>query len=104
MFLLCFSCVLVSFCSFFDGFGAHLLSVKEMETHIKHKIVCVKEEGDDSHINQAYNKYVGRGDKAAKLECLPYIKAFFRQRNKKIDQWSLVHTGLFAIRSTEAKA
>ena len=44
----------------FDGFGAHLLSLKSMLGRYNNKILALKEEGESSHANQAYEKYVPR--------------------------------------------
>jgi hypothetical protein len=51
----------------FDGFGAHLLSHKANEELFAAKIFPPKEEGDTSHVCQAYDKHVAKGDKAAKF-------------------------------------
>jgi hypothetical protein len=48
-----------------DGFGAHLLSLKVMQEQYDNKILSVKEEGDLSHVNHAYNKFVAKADKKA---------------------------------------
>jgi len=50
----------------FDGFGAHLLSYNAMKICMDNKILSLKEEGDSSHVNQAYDKFVAKGDKAVK--------------------------------------
>jgi len=38
-----------------NGFGAHLSSYKAMVIHSENKILCLKEEADSSHVNQAYD-------------------------------------------------
>ena len=40
------------------GFGAHLISEEAKTIIIKKNILSLKEEGDSSSINQAYDKYV----------------------------------------------
>jgi hypothetical protein len=42
----------------FDGFGAHLSSLKVMQEQFDNKIIAVKEDGDSSHVNKAYDKFV----------------------------------------------
>jgi len=37
----------------FDGFGAHLASLPALRLRYESKILCLKEEGDSSHVNQA---------------------------------------------------
>jgi len=54
----------------FDGFGVHLSSYNAMKKRLDSKILSLKEEGDSSHVNQAYDKFVAKGDKAAKRESL----------------------------------
>jgi hypothetical protein len=51
-------------------------------------------------MNQAYDKYVAKGDKSAKSECLALLC------NRKIsrgivDQWGMLHVGLYAVRDTD---
>ena len=43
-----------------DGFGAHLGSLYALEICYNNKILCLKEEGDSSHVNQAYDKFVAK--------------------------------------------
>jgi hypothetical protein len=71
-----------------------------MEMRLENKILSLKEEADSSHVNQAYDKYVAKGDKSAKSECLALL------RNRKIsrgvvDQWRMLHVGLYAVRDTD---
>jgi hypothetical protein len=54
----------------FYGFNAHILSLAAMKERYKNKIMCLKEEGDSSHVNQAYGKCVAKADKAAQAESL----------------------------------
>ena len=39
-----------------DGSGPHTSSARAMEIYAEHKILLVKEEGDSSHVNQAYHQ------------------------------------------------
>jgi hypothetical protein len=84
----------------FDGFGAHLLSHKANEEHFAAKILSLKEEGDTSHVCQAYDKHVAKGDKAAKSLSLSFLRTGFKFSSLLIDQWSLVQVGMFAVRDT----
>ena len=46
---------------FIDGFGAHTSSAAAMQIYYDRKILLLKEEGDSSHVNQAYDqKEAGR--------------------------------------------
>jgi hypothetical protein len=84
----------------FDGFGAHLLSHKANEERFAANILSLKEEGDTSHVCQAYDKHVAKGDKAAKSLSLFFLRTGFKVSNLLIDQWSLVQVGMFAVRDT----
>jgi hypothetical protein len=48
----------------FDGFGSHTSGFRALEIRSNRKILCLKEEADSSHINQAYDKFVAKSDKA----------------------------------------
>ena len=39
-----------------DGFGPHVSSLKAMEIYAERKILLLKEEGDASHVTQAYDR------------------------------------------------
>jgi hypothetical protein len=84
----------------FDGFGAHLLSHKANEESFAANILSLKEEGDTSHVCQTYDKHVVKGDKAAKSLSLSFLRTGFKVSNILIDQLSLVHVGMFAVRDT----
>jgi hypothetical protein len=57
-----------------DGFGSHLIPQALLMSH-EYKIIIVKEEGDTSHISQAYDQMVARADKRAFRELLDTYKA-----------------------------
>jgi hypothetical protein len=44
----------------FNGFGPHTLSYYAMKHRYDNKILSLKEEGDSSHVNQAYGKFVAK--------------------------------------------
>ena len=86
----------------FDGFGAHLASLDAAQVRRDHKILSLKEEADSSHSNQVYDRIVSKTDKMAKTESLGMMRSGIKFVNKGVvDQWGLVHVGLFAIRSTK---
>ncbi len=47
----------------FDGFGAHLNNLSLMNQRADAKILSIKEEGDSSSYNQAYDKHVAKSNK-----------------------------------------
>jgi len=47
-----------------DGFSSHLNVPSAMQVLYDHKILVVKEEGDASETNQAYDQSVAKQDKA----------------------------------------
>jgi hypothetical protein len=84
----------------FDGFGAHLLSHKANEERFAANILSLMEEGDTSHVCQAYDKHVAKGYKAANYLSLSFLRTGFKVSNLLIDQWSLVQLDMFAVRDT----
>lgn len=50
-------------CKIIDGFGPHVSSEAAMQIYYDHKIILLKEEGDSSHVNQAYDQEVAKSDK-----------------------------------------
>jgi hypothetical protein len=68
----------------FDGCGSHVNNLHALEVRERHKIVAVKEEGDSSHVNQAYDKHVARSDKSFFREFL----ALFRTAKNIIKEFS----------------
>jgi PII-like signaling protein len=47
-----------------DGFGSHVNCHEAKVFRTDHKILSLKEVVDSSHINQAYDRFVARSDKA----------------------------------------
>jgi hypothetical protein len=84
-----------------DGFGAHLSSLQAMQERYDNKIIAVKEEGDLSHVNQAYDKFVAKADKKAGNESLGMLRSATYLNRGVVDQWGLIHVGLYAIRETK---
>ena len=83
----------------FDGFGAHLSSLKSAQVRRNHKILSLKEEVDSSQANQSYDRFVAKRYKAEKTESLGMMRNIKYVNRGVIDQWGLVHVGLYAIRS-----
>ena len=70
-----------------------------LEMRLKAKITSIKEEGDSSLVNQAYNKEVARTDKRVKQQSLAYLFQL-KGSNNFIDQWSLILVECVAVRYT----
>ena len=68
-----------------DGFGSHL-QPEALKVFSDHKILVVKEEGDTSHVCQAYDKDVAKEDKQHHRSLLHMI----RLEIDMVDQWTLV--------------
>ena len=83
-----------------DGFGAHTISYKANKIRLDNKVLSLKEEGDSSSINQAYDKYVAKSDKHIQRINLNYLKACTQFNCNIPDQWGLLHCGLAAVRHT----
>jgi hypothetical protein len=58
----------------FDGFGPHTSSYYAMKHRYDNKILCLKEEGDSSHVNQAYDKFVAKSDKSLQKDGLSIVR------------------------------
>jgi hypothetical protein len=65
----------------FDGFGPHTSSYYSMKYRYDNKILCLKEEGDSSHVNQAYDKFVAKSDKSLQKEGLSIVRDHRWKRN-----------------------
>ena len=46
-----------------DGFGAYFGSHYAIQEHQKYKIISLKEEGNSSHVNQVYDRFVAKNNK-----------------------------------------
>ena len=83
----------------FDGFGAHLLSLKLMAARYDNKIIALKEDINLLDINQVYAKYVAKEDKVSKVESLAMLQYVKHIDKGFVYQWRIVHVGLYAVRS-----
>ena len=68
-----------------DGFGSHL-QPEALKVFADHKILIVKEEGDTSHVCQAYDKDVAKEDKRHHRSLLHRIWLDIDM----VNQWTLV--------------
>jgi hypothetical protein len=85
----------------FDGFGARHASSSALRPRQESKILCLKEEGDSSHINQARDKFVAKADETAKAESMATQRAVTMTSKGMVDQWGLTHTGLCCLRAAK---
>jgi hypothetical protein len=69
-----------------DGFGSHLVP-QALFKFRDYKIIVVKEEGDTSHISQAYDQMVAKADKRAFRELLDTYKAHHKG---VLNQWAII--------------
>lgn len=83
-----------------DGFGSHLNCYKANLLRAEHKILSLKEEGDSSHINQAYDKLAAKSDKNVQRTALSWLRKERRYNSNIIDQYGLIACGLAAVRHT----
>jgi hypothetical protein len=84
-----------------DGFGPHTSSLRAMEIYSESKILLLKEEGDTSHVCQAYDQMVAKDDKRSMRACLAYLRASSKITKGVVDGWGLIHVGLAAVRELE---
>ena len=64
------------------------------------KILSIKEKGDSSQINQAYNNHVSKSDKKFYSSALSWICNINIINSNIINQRDLVHTGIVSIQHT----
>ena len=83
-----------------DGFGSHVQCYEANMERYNNKILSLKEEGDSSHINQAYDRLTAKLDKAVHREALHWMQKDNVVNAHTIDQWQLVSCGLAAVRHT----
>lgn len=84
-----------------DGFRAYHNSLVAMELRAENKYLSLKEEVDSSRVNQAYNKFVARGDKESMRGWLIFFKSGRCKISYVIDQWALVHAVLQCVKDTK---
>ena len=84
-----------------DGFGSHVNVHVAQEAFYQRKILILKEEGDTSHINQAYDQSVAKNDKAGMRANLDLIRPHIRSR---LDQWYLITIAIEALKLIKPSA
>ena len=77
----------------FDGFGAHLTNLNALKQRAEAKILSIKEEGDSSSYNQAYDKHVAKS-------ALTFMRGMKKRNSNLIDQCDHIHCGVAALRYT----
>ena len=85
-------------CKIIDGFGPHVSSEAAMQIYYDHKIILLKEEGDSSHVNQAYDQEVAKSDKRSMRDALGFLRSSNKLSKSTIDGWQLIHVGLACCR------
>ena len=68
-----------------DGFTSHVNALNAHEIFAEFKIMVIKEEGDTSHVCQAYDKQVAKDDKM-------HMRADLNMLNTVLNQVPLIHT------------
>lgn len=84
----------------FDGFGVHLLRFEAMQKFHDSKILSMKEKGNSSDVNQAYDKFVAKNDKAAQADCVSMMHSTRKSPFQIADQWWLLLCGMYAVQAT----
>ena len=64
----------------------------------KHRILVFQEEGDISHINQAYNQFAAKADKLGMHQYCDIVKPILW---KAMDQWYLMDIAIGAQKNTK---
>jgi hypothetical protein len=86
-----------------DGFGSHL-EASALLLFEEHKIIVIKEEGDTSHVSQAYDQMVAKADKRKFRELIDTFRA---HQKGVINQWSMiliVNHALNEVAKTDARS
>ena len=84
-----------------DGFGSHLSGLYANDARATHNILSLKEEGDLSSINQAYDKETAKSDKRVQRMSLNYLHHDRVLKRNIVSQWDLLLCGLAAVRHTK---
>jgi hypothetical protein len=83
----------------FDGNGPHMMSLPAMQLCYDCKILSSKEEGDSSHVNQAFVKLVAPANKSVKKESLAMLWGCTLGNKWVVDQQCIIHVGMFVIQA-----
>ena len=85
----------------FDGFGAHLLYLKSMVARYDKNILAFKEEGNSSHVNQVYDRYVAKEEKVSKAESILILRSSNHISKVVVDKWGLFNVSIYLVRDTK---
>ena len=66
----------------------------------EHKVISLKEDGDTLHINQAYDSFTAKNDKAIYREALNWLQRDKIKNSNIVDQWEFVLCGLACVRGS----
>jgi hypothetical protein len=69
----------------FDGFGAHLTNLNALKQRAEAKILSIKEEGNSSSYNQAYDKHIAKSDKFHQRCLLAFMHGVKNRNSNLID-------------------
>ena len=87
-------------CLILDGYLSHVKNLIANAIFNKLKILLLKELADMSHVNQTYDQEVAVDDKNGMRDCLSLMRTHVGDLKGVLDQYSLVHAGLHAVRET----
>ena len=76
-----------------DGFGSHVNVLRTHEIFSRNKMLVIKEEGDTSQVNQAYDQQVAKDDKTHMRAA---VDALSPALGMKMDQWYLIVIAIHA--------
>ena len=65
-------------------------------------IICIKEEADSSRVNQGYDKFAAKCDRAVMRTTPDLLRRTTAVCRGVVDQWALVLVGLAAVRELKA--
>ena len=82
-----------------DGFGSHVNVGTALKVFHEHKIFIIKEEGDTSQVNQAYDQWVAKRDKSMMRDALNTVRGHL---GCKMDQWYLIAVAVDALKKVGA--
>ena len=82
-----------------DGYSSHINVHESLKVFTDYKIFIVKEEGDTSQVNQAYDQVVARSDKRAIHSLLDTVRTHSK---KVLSQFDLIAIYLHALKTVTA--
>lgn len=83
-----------------DGFGSHHNVYSANKLRVDNKIICVKEEADTSHVNQAYDRLTAKSDKHIYRQALSFMLRDSEKNSNMIDQWKMLACVLASMYAT----